>query len=367
MKSFEKIVLGSLVAGTTVYSSFALANAEKLGETQYYLINNLNMRKGPSTDYISIGTLKKGTVVIPLEYSKDKLWAKIKYDNQYVWVSAKYIKIVEENTNEKLGNYITKERVNMRKGPSTDYTVILTIPNKSEVKVTEITKDNKWAKVNYNNNTGWVSINYIEKVTVDSVSKYEDYITTSAVNVRTGPSSSYTKIGTLSKGITVKPVEFDKYGNWIKFKYNGKEGWVCKAYLKKLSEVENSNNELLYTSANVNLRVSANTNSERICTIPKGAQVSVLSYNSTKTWAKVKYNNKTGWVSAKYLSAEKTQDYKTGNTIARVNLRDLPGLEGKILMTIPNGASIKIYEQSEGWIKVSYNNTVGYCAAIYVN
>lgn len=373
MKSFEKVLIGSLVVGTTISSGLVFAQAEKLGETQYYLINNLNMRKGPGTDYISMGTLKKGTVVTPLEYSQDKLWGKIKYNNNYVWVCAKYIKIVEENSNDtdiKLGNYKTKESVNLRKGPSTDNVIILTIPKGSQVKAIDISNDNKWAKVSYNNEVGWVSATYIEKITSqeeDNNSKYEDYITTSQVNVRTGPSSKYKKIGALAKGIIVKPIAFDKYGDWIKFNFNGNESWVCKSYLKKVSDIDNSNNDkILYTSANVNFRTSASVNSSKICTIPKNSKLSILSYNSSKTWVQVKYNNKLGWVSAKYLTSKITQDYKWGNTIARVNLRDLPSLDGNKLLTMPSGASIKIYEQTNGWLKVSYDNTVGYCAAVYV-
>lgn len=373
MKSFEKVLLGSLVVGTTVSSGLVLAQAENLGETQYYLMNNLNMRKGPGTDYISIGTLKQGTVVTPLEYSQDKLWVKIKYNNQYVWVCAKYIKIVEENNNDediKLGSYKTKDRLNLRKGPSIDNVIILTMPKGSQVKVIDTSNDNKWAKVSYKNEIGWANATYIEEMTSqeeDNNSKYEDYITTSPVNVRTGPSSNYKKIGALSKGIIVKPIAFDKYGDWIKFNFNGNEGWVCKAYLKKVSDIDNSNSDkILYASANVNFRTSASVNSSKICTIPKNSKLSVLSYDSSKTWAQVKYNNKLGWVSANYLTSKITQDYKWGNTIARVNLRDLPSLDGNRLLTMPSGASIKIYEETNGWLKVSYNNTVGYCAAVYV-
>lgn len=194
-------MLGSLVVGTTISSGLVLAQAEKLGETQYYLMNNLNMRKGPSTDNV----------------------------------------------------------------------IILTMPKRSQVKVIETSNDNKWAKVNR-----------------------------------------------------------------------------------------------LYTSANVNFRTSASVNSSKICTIPKNSKLSILSYNSSKTWAQVKYNNKLGWVSANYLTSKITQDYKWGNTIARVNLRELPSLDGNKLLTMPSRASIKIYEQTNEWLKVSYNNTVGYCAAVYV-
>ena len=362
MKKIEKVILGSLVIGTTLSSSVMFTQAEKLGDTQYYLTDNLNMRKGPGTDYISIGTLKKGTIVTPLEYSQDKFWVKVKYSNQCVWICAKYIKKIESSneTDKKLGDYKTKEKLNLRRGPSLDNIIILTIPKGNTVKVTDFSSDNNWAKVNYNNQTGWVNTTYIEKITSQG-DNYEDYITTSSVNVRTGPSANYNKIGVLSKDVVVKPIGFDKYGNWIKFNYNGKESWVCKSYLKKVS-----NNNILYAGENINLRISPSVNSTKICTIQKNAKVNIVSYNSDKTWAQVKYNDKLGWVSSKYLTSKTTQDYKLGTTTTRLNLRALPNLDGRTLITMPAGASIKIYEEKNGWLKVSYNNILGYCATVYV-
>lgn len=40
-----------------------LVQADKLGESQYYLMNNLNMRKGHSTDNVIVLTMPKGSRV----------------------------------------------------------------------------------------------------------------------------------------------------------------------------------------------------------------------------------------------------------------------------------------------------------------
>ena len=53
--------------------------------------------------------------------------------------------------------------------------------------------------------------------------------TTATVNVRTGASTKYRKIGKLSKG---KKVNLYKTKNgWYKIKFNGKYGWVSKKYV----------------------------------------------------------------------------------------------------------------------------------------
>ena len=125
-------------------------------------------------------------------------------------------------------------------------------------------------------------------------------------------------------------------------------------------------NITLYTSENINFRNGASISSNKICTIPKNTKVIVLSYNSDKSWAKVKYNDTTGWVSTNYLKSSLPQAYWTGTTTARLNLREKPNTSGKILISMPNNESIKIYEEKNGWLKVTYNNITGYCSADYV-
>ena len=53
------------------------------------------------------------------------------------------------------------------------------------------------------------------------------------------------------------------------------------------------------TTANLNMRKSANTKAAKILTIPKGKQVTYISKSGS--WFKVKYGTKTGYVSSSYL------------------------------------------------------------------
>ena len=106
--------------------------------------------------------------------------------------------------------------------------------------------------------------------------------------------------------------------------------------------------------------------------IPKNTEVLVLDYNSNKSWAKVKYGNKTGWVSAKYLSdkplkiEEEIDSYWDGVTKANLNLRKSPSTDGVIIVTIPKNSTVKIYKEEDGWLKVKYKSYEGYCSALYV-
>ena len=52
------------------------------------------------------------------------------------------------------------------------------------------------------------------------------------------------------------------------------------------------------TTSNLNMRTGASTNKSIITTIPQGKEVTYVSKSGN--WYKVKYSNKTGWVSSTY-------------------------------------------------------------------
>ncbi|TPB27153.1 hypothetical protein DIJ63_39030, partial [Burkholderia pseudomallei] len=61
------------------------------------------------------------------------------------------------------------------------------------------------------------------------------YTITESLNVRTGPGTSYDKIGTLSKGSKVEVVE--ESDGWSKIKFNDGYGYVSTNYLSESSDV----------------------------------------------------------------------------------------------------------------------------------
>lgn len=64
--------------------------------------------------------------------------------------------------------------------------------------------------------------------------------------------------------------------------------------------VEASAKTVYKTTDNLNMRTGASINAKRVLVIPKGKQVFYLSKKGS--WYKVKYGNKSGYVSAKYLT-----------------------------------------------------------------
>ena len=49
-----------------------------------------------------------------------------------------------------------------------------------------------------------------------------------------------------------------------------------------------------------------------------------------------------------------------------VNLRDYPSAEGEILAQIPNGATVTVFGQYQGWYVVLYGETIGYANSAFI-
>ena len=166
MKSIDKVILGGVVVASTIGINYNIASADIVSQEIYTTTNRLNMRKGPSTDYTLVGTLDKGVKVKAIEKSSDGKWLKINYNSQNVWVNFAYLQKDKSSNNDiKLDSqYETTANVNMRKGPSTDYTKIIIVPAQTKITPIKSSSDGKWVQINYKNVTGWISAQYIKTV-----------------------------------------------------------------------------------------------------------------------------------------------------------------------------------------------------------
>ena len=106
---------------------------------------------------------------------------------------------------------VTASTLNVRTGPSTSYSKASYQLTSGEL-VEAVDIANGWAQLSDGN---YVSAQYLMEVTTsDDGAATTMYVTCRTLNVRTGPSTSYSKVGTLSRGTSVEVV--GTYGNWAK-------------------------------------------------------------------------------------------------------------------------------------------------------
>ncbi len=69
------------------------------------------------------------------------------------------------------GTYMTTDALRLREGPSTSSDIVngTVIPKNSTIIITSFTDDYAWGSTSYNGNTGWVSMEYVNKIADGSV------------------------------------------------------------------------------------------------------------------------------------------------------------------------------------------------------
>ena len=111
------------------------------------------------------------------------------------------------------------------------------------------------------------------------------YRTTEYLNVRTGGSTQYRRIGVLSKGEEVEVIEVE--GNWAKIKYEGRTAYSCKLWLEKVGEVEKTEStserksERKSTSEKVTNEKSISKNSSRNGSVRRTITVEATAYTGS--------------------------------------------------------------------------------------
>lgn len=193
----------------------------------------------------------------------------------------------------------TTAKLNVRKGSGTKYAKMGTLSKGAKVEV--ITKlPSGWYKIKYKGTYGYVLGKYVKLNTPQQDEKViaTGKTTVSSLNVRSGPSSNYSKLGILTKGTKVEVVE--RYSNgWYKIKYKGSYGYVSGAYVS----LDGSKGEVIATgktTAGLNVRSGAGTGYKKIGHLHKGTKVEIVTKLSNG-WYKIKFNSSYGYVSGDYV------------------------------------------------------------------
>ncbi len=121
--------------------------------------------------------------------------------------------------------------LNVRSSASANAQILTTLPKGSYITV--ISKSGSWWKVEYaSGKYGYCSSTYITPISSEAA---KVSTSGSSLNVRTGPSVSYSVKSKLANGKTV--IRLSEYNDFTKILYNGKyTGYVSSRYLKKYTD-----------------------------------------------------------------------------------------------------------------------------------
>ena len=197
---------------------------------------SVRMRSGPGTSYDTLGYYSNGVTMNVLGSTSG--WYKVSYNGKVGYISGSYMHVTPKEAYSAIKNgSVSGSSVNLRMGPSSEFSVIKACPKGTALKISGIFEN--WYEVSVNGTYGYMSKTYVSLTTntTTTVPKAEQAmdgigtITANGVRMRSGPGTSYSTIGYYNKGTQMTIT--GKTGSWYAVSYQGLKGYVSSDYMTK--------------------------------------------------------------------------------------------------------------------------------------
>ena len=187
--------------------------------------------------------------------------------------------------------------------------------------------------------------------------------TTTDVNMRAKPDNASAVLCVLPKNAEAEKLGME--GNWYHLSYKDKDGYVYKKYIKDTEAAPATETKTVYTTADLNVRATPDKAGKKLGVLKKGTAVETTGLKNG--WYTIKYNGKTGYISAKYTTETKPETAETTivYTTANLNVRDKATTEGKKLGVLKKGTAVETLGLKNGWYTIKYNGKTAYICAKY--
>ena len=331
----------------------------------------VNVRSGPGTNYTSKTVIASGTSITVTDTSNPE-WYAVKLSNGMTgYIYSIYIELQSSAGGGSTSGGVqakTTAGVNLRRGAGTSFGVIRVVATGTTVTVTEATNA-QWYKVKLSDGTeGYIFTEYLNVISgdIDSVKPDEDDTpdtsgavtarTTTDINLRRGPGTTYGVIMVVDENVTVTVTEATN-SEWYKVRLaDGTEGYFSAQYLKIVSgdidsvkpddsgdkededdggsDLEGTG-EYLRTTTGVNLRKGPSTSTDVLTVLNSGTIVEVID-RDTQGWVHVRTTSgRVGYVSADYVTA-----YTPSGTNGSVSTTSATIAQYKTLYIEGSGSSV---------------------------
>ncbi|WP_242240829.1 SH3 domain-containing protein [Bacillus cereus group sp. BfR-BA-01309] len=374
----------------------------------------LHVRAGASTSHDIISRVYNGQSLNVI--GEENGWFKININGKTGFVSGEFVsKNGASNSNVSTTggkNKVTADVLRVRTAPNTSSSVSGRVYEGQTLNV--IGQENGWVKINHNGQVGYVSSEFVSGVSSNAGSSNNNTnnnnqesvkpasgnytVNVSSLRVRTGPSTSHTTVGSVTKGQVVQVV--GEVQDWFKINYAGQTAYVSKDYVTKGGSSDNvtqGNNQNNNQNNNVTVQTGGtyvvNATSLRVRTGPaayhsviggvlNGTTLNVVG--SENGWFKVNYQGKTGFVSSEFVkfvkggtaTPEQPKQPEQPNqgaigdyyiNASALNVRSGEGTNYRIIGALPQGQKVQVISENSGWSKINYNGQTGYIGTRYLS
>ncbi|WP_263702008.1 C40 family peptidase [Bacillus thuringiensis] len=393
-------------AATTVQASASNSSSYTVNA------NVLHVRAGSSTSHDIISRVYNGQSLNVI--GEENGWYKININGKTGFVSGEFVsKNGASNSNVSTTggkNKVTADVLRVRTAPNTSSSVSGRVYEGQTLNV--IGQENGWVKINHNGQVGYVSGEFVSGVSSNAGSSNNNTnnnnqesvkpasgnytVNVSSLRVRTGPSTSHTTVGSVTKGQVVQVV--GEVQDWFKINYAGQTAYVSKDYVTKGGSSDNAtqgnkpeqnNNVTVQTggtyvvnATSLRVRTGPATYHSVIGGVLNGTTLNVIG--SEGSWFKVNYQGKTGYVSSEFTKfvkggtttpeqpkqPEKPNQGAIGDyyiNASALNVRSGEGTNYRIIGALPQGQKVQVISENSGWSKINYNGQTGYIGTRYLS
>jgi uncharacterized protein YgiM (DUF1202 family) len=267
--------------------------------------------------------------------------------------------------------------VNIRSGPSTE-TAILGGLYRGQT-VTAISSSEGWTKIKFAGSTAYVASRYLIKGKELPVPKQIGAgtvkITTTALNLRTGPGLSYRVIKVLKEGTKVTMTGKTARG-WAELVKGTSTGWSSMQYLASSMNGRPAIIGKRMATADLDIRTTSDANSKTVAEVKKGAALSVTGAIQNGR-AQIIYKGAIRWVTAKYLTNLKSnfpappklpKITGTRYATATLNIRSTYHDKYRLITEVPRGTKLRITGiVKKGRMQIIFEKTVRWVTAKYLS
>lgn len=333
----------------------------KLASVGTVTAGSINVRKGAGTGYDVVGSCKNGERVYVYETKTvgSSVWGHIDKG----WLNMKYVTLDGAASNsgsttaKGSTGYITATSLSIRKGAGTGYDVVGKYQKGDVVTVYETKKVGTltWGRTG----KGWISMKYVQ---LDADTKpVTGTITASSLNIRKGPGSGYSTVGSYRKGDKVSvyqtmTVSSIKWGRTEK-------GWINMAYVQTGTNTAVSRTGTV-TGSSVNVRKGAGSGYAKVGSVKYGEKLTItaLKLVSGTPWGKISG----GWVCLDYVKMNKPASGAPALIMGDdLNIRKGAGKSYAVVGQYDKGTVVTILETKsvsgttwgrtgKGWVSMDY-------------
>ena len=221
--------------------------------------------------------------------------------------------------------------MNVRGGPDTSFAVIGAATVGQEFPITGKNEEGDWLQIDFDGETGWLYAPFVTATHAENVPvvasepmKSPSVTVNGEMNVRDGPGTNYTIIGTATIGEEFPITGQNEEGDWWQIDYSGQTGWIYAPFVTAInaesvpvvssamtpatSAAPALAEPVVAVNGDMNVRAGPGTDYPVVGGATVGDEFPITGKNEEGDWWQIDYSGQTGWIYAPFVTATNAEN-----------------------------------------------------------